>query len=382
MIQKIRIQNFKSIVDLTLELGRVTVLIGENGAGKSNILEAIAFLAAASDFKLEDEFLTSRGIRMPARNKLFPNFEPETEEIQAVLLLMLESFGNHDRESKVGIIYDEEHQEWSPTSLDLLSTPMTRQRWETLYELYDKLHKYSPDYSHPDWGTVKQTVENKEFTKVADYLIYSPEYRALRIFDDETQIRPLGINGAGLFRLVKKISQENPEVLEEIREGLKLLDWFEDLEIPTNLFATERYLNIKDRYIDETMDYFDQRSTNEGFVFLLFYLTLFVSKETPAFFAIDNIDASLNPKLCRRLMSELVKLAKKHNKQVILTTHNPGLLDGLNLHDDEQRLLVVSRNLDGHTKVRRIEDKRNLDEQVRLSEAFLRGYLGGLPKNF
>ncbi|MEG4862342.1 AAA family ATPase [Tychonema sp. LEGE 06208] len=58
-------------------------------------------------------------------------------------------------------------------------------------------------------------------------------------------------------------------------------------------------------------------------MFLLFYFTLFVSDITPKFFAIDNIDASLNPRLCRRLMQELVQLAKKHDKQVIITT--PGL---------------------------------------------------------
>ena len=41
MNDKIRIENYKSIVDLTLELGRFNVIIGTNGCGKSNILEAI-----------------------------------------------------------------------------------------------------------------------------------------------------------------------------------------------------------------------------------------------------------------------------------------------------------------------------------------------------
>ncbi len=46
MIAEIQIQNYKSIDKLRLELGRVNVFIGENGAGKSNILEAIALAAA------------------------------------------------------------------------------------------------------------------------------------------------------------------------------------------------------------------------------------------------------------------------------------------------------------------------------------------------
>src|SRR5450631_2672512 len=64
MIRKVRIENFKSIPDLTLDLGRITVLIGANGSGKSNILEAIALASAASQNKLDNEFLSSRGIRV------------------------------------------------------------------------------------------------------------------------------------------------------------------------------------------------------------------------------------------------------------------------------------------------------------------------------
>lgn len=77
-------------------------------------------------------------------------------------------------------------------------------------------------------------------------------------------------------------------------------------------------------------------------------------------------------------------LAKKHDKQVILTTHNPAILDGLDLHDDEQRLFVVSRNQHGHTRARRVSPPRPVNGELpmKLSEAFLGGYIGGLPKNF
>ncbi len=47
MIRKIIIKNFKSIAGLSLELGRFNVLIGGNGSGKTNILEAIALGSAA-----------------------------------------------------------------------------------------------------------------------------------------------------------------------------------------------------------------------------------------------------------------------------------------------------------------------------------------------
>ncbi len=44
MIHRIRIQNFKSLRDVTVDLSPVTVLIGKSGTGKSNFVSAIRFL--------------------------------------------------------------------------------------------------------------------------------------------------------------------------------------------------------------------------------------------------------------------------------------------------------------------------------------------------
>ena len=45
MIRMVRVENYKSIAALTLELGRVTVLIGANGSGKSNLYRSLRLLA-------------------------------------------------------------------------------------------------------------------------------------------------------------------------------------------------------------------------------------------------------------------------------------------------------------------------------------------------
>ena len=82
----------------------------------------------------------------------------------------------------------------------------------------------------------------------------------------------------------------------------------------------------------------------------------------------------------------LTNLAKKYDKQIFLTTHNPAILDGIDLGDEEQKLFVVSRNKKGHTRMKNItlkdKPKSSTNEPLKLSEAFLRGYLGGLPKGF
>ena len=165
-------------------------------------------------------------------------------------------------------------------------------------------------------------------------------------------------------------------------ENLKILDWFGDMEIPAGQLSMEFNLKLKDSYLAETINIFDQRSTNEGFLYLLFYFTLVISDETPRFFAIENIDTAFNPKLCREVIKRLVALAKKHGKQIIATTHNPAILDGLDLNDDEQKLMVVQRSTDGYTKVRTLRKDETVNSDLSLSQLWLRGFIGGLPNNF
>jgi AAA15 family ATPase/GTPase len=217
---------------------------------------------------------------------------------------------------------------------------------------------------------------------ISNFIVYSPEQSSLRKFEETNQIYPLGIRGEGLFQYLKELSldKKNKKLLNEIKHNLILIDWYENFDLPENLMSNEYVLKIKDRYLYPSLQHFDQRSTNEGFLFLLFYSTLFISKVTPTFFAIDNIDASLNPKLCIKLTKNIAALAKKNKKQVIVTTQNPAILDGLNLKDNSQRLFVVRRNDEGHTKAKRIEYK--MDRKMKLSELWTNGYIGGLPENF
>jgi predicted ATPase len=379
MIREIRIENYKSIQKLKLSLGRITVFIGENGCGKSNILEAIALASAAANNKLDNEFLFSRGIRVA--NSQFMRSAFEQENLVREIKIYLK--GNDETEFDCILQHDNQHySNWRDKGSKKIGT---------LKEVLDYLTQGIQEKKLSAEEEVSPLIFSNLISKhikqlnLQDFLIFSPENSSLRTFEKEGQIQPLGINGEGLFKILKFFSQDkNPDKIDEIKEKLKLIDWFKDFDMPHDLSDTEINIKIKDKYLDSEIPYFDQRSSNEGFLFLMFYFALFVSDDTPNFFAIDNIDASLNPKLCSQLIKELVKMAEEHDKQAIFTTHNPAVLDGLNLDDDEQRLLVIYRNKLGHTKAKRILKPEPLEGQkpVKLSEAFMRGYIGGLPKGF
>lgn len=429
MLAGIKIYNYKSIRELEVGVGQFNVLIGENGAGKSNFLEVLASGSAIIANKFSNEFMLSRGIRIVNPDNLFSCFNNKMADninitnvyesgygcvfnikfnkdepfaqLESDLLILHRNLDLND-DLEIVDIKDFNNNFLKDKIKDLAETTYgsVESLLKNLNEIRDSAEKKEKDTKNDikmvsnmvDYintlGTIQRTVFDKyysknETSKESNFVIFSPELSSLRNFSSESQIEPLGINGEGLFKLLQVMQQHEQESFLQVCETLEMFQWVEKI-IVDDQSLSEQKVRIIDRFMGREIDH---RSANEGFLFVLFYAALFSSKYTPDFFAIDNIDASLNPKLCRVLIKKLVELAKANKKQVFVTTHNPAILDGLDLKDDQQRLFKVERDDDGATQLKRIniEDlpkpKRN-GETLRLSEAFMRGLLGGLPTNF
>ena len=404
MIKKIEIENYKSIDKLSFEIGQFNVFIGENGCGKSNLLEAIAFASCSDD--ISNGKLSLKGIRISEPQYYRSGFDREYI-LKDIILKFYE-----EEDNTLLYSFSNSNEPYSIWKRDLKinnDTYFEKIKEQLLNDKISKLKKSGRYFKDDvDEGIVingdfnEWMVENiiptqedanliaKIYTQVFikfslfNFIIYGPENHFLRTYNIDTPYaEPLGNKGEGLLKLIKVIKKEKPEHYREIIENLHLIDWFEDIDIRDDDLAGAEF-KLTDKYLEEGIGGFDIKNANEGFFLLLFYITLFVSDYTPSFFAIDNIDTALNPKLCTKLIEILAVLAKKHNKQVLITTHNPSILDGINLNDDEQRLFAVSRNKTGYTRVTRIEKKPPVEgeKSLKLSEQFLRGYIGGIPKNF
>ncbi|MCC6136143.1 MAG: hypothetical protein LM550_12940 [Candidatus Contendobacter sp.] len=73
----------------------------------------------------------------------------------------------------------------------------------------------------------------------------------------------------------------------------------------------------------------------------------------------------------------------RQDRQLLLTSHNPLVLDGLPLRNDAVRLFTVERSNRGKTVVRRVEVNKELldkaDQGVPLSQQWVMGTFGGVP---
>ena len=124
---------------------------------------------------------------------------------------------------------------------------------------------------------------------------------------------------------------------------------------------------------------------SEGALFALFLAVLSGHSRSPRLCSVDNADHGLNPRMARALVDKVCEwyLSADVERQLLLTTHNPLILDGLPLTDDRVRLFTVSRTRSGRTSIRRVKITERLLKKAEqgwsLSRLWVMGHLGGMP---
>jgi energy-coupling factor transporter ATP-binding protein EcfA2 len=414
MIRELTIKNYKSILDHTLELGRINVFIGENGCGKTNILEAVAMAAAALTNKLEVEDLWNRGMRV-AKPSLMKSSFANARAREIILRCRFDSKdppGVKDDELRISAKEaDTGEFSWSVASVpDELNFKVGHGGEEQIISALLKKKSHSGTDRSPgmtkrlqrDIERVLGTQElalmsewlEQHITRVQlcslleDFAVYNANPLALRGLQAVSRRTPLGIYGESLDLAISKLKRD---VWADVLERARCVSWLNNIVVDASdtpkykghkLGGSQSALYFYDKYMHQRNNVFSAENVNEGILHVLFHLVLFVSDGTPKVVGIDNIETSLNPQLCRDLMKQLVELSAKYEKQALITTHNPAILDGLNLHDEDQRLFVVSRDDEGHTVTERIRLKPKVEGapfKYKLSEMWMRGLIGGLP---
>lgn len=377
MLNQITIKNYKSIADLTLELGKFNVFIGENGCGKTNILEAVAMLAGAKNNRLEIQDLANMGVRVAKPSLTASNFLGDEQE-KSITFDVEYDVLQETRQGNVVIIpeKDDIYTKWLTNDEELSN-------WNRHF--FSIIANIANDYTPEEQDHATKMLKNNPHSNyLASYLIYNLNTQALRGQSRLSLKQPLGIHGEGLDLLLSTFREEQIQQLEQYKY---LISWLEDIVLDTKGELKYKFpqiegnssLYFKDKFMTEGT-LFNVENANEGILHILFYLALFISEKTPSFFAIDNIETALNPLMCRKLTEILSTLNPE--KQALITTHNPAILDGLDLTNDDIRLFAVSRNGEGKTICRRIQFKKGTEKKHKLSELWMQGLLGAVPKNF
>ena len=394
MLETLTVRTFKSLEDVTVDLGLVNVFIGSNGSGKSNLLEALGVLSAAADGKVDDMALLSHGVRpgLPAQYKSAFPAKPG-KRIPPHL-----HFGASSARARYEVTLHNPLEE---------PAPAWRFKTELLQEEGASLVARNPvqrSRTNPERGLAALKAVETDTGYALDlvrllqgYVIYSPATAVLRGVTPETQPRqPVGLSGGNLPRAILDLGKQRKRDKRSqriCRDVLGLIDWAKKfgstsadrMPLSPSAAASKTVIRFHDRFMRKDRNVLSGYDASEGALYALFLAVISGHDASPRLCAVDNADHGLNPRLARSLMEHLCEwyLDASTPRQILLTTHNPLVLDGLLLQDDRVRLFTVSRTGSGRTFIRRV----NLDDSLReraeqgwsLSRLWVMGHLGGVP---
>jgi len=390
MIDRIEIHAFKSIQEASLELGAFNVFVGANGSGKSNILEAIGVLGAAAAGRVNDESLLYRGVR-PGLPDLYKTSFRGHKRRNAI------RFGAYSGTSSYEVELDNPSNQ-SP------SWSYKTEKWLSAGKRIVGRSPASSEISALDSNRGLAALEEVKMAGTAgshllsalqQFSIYTPNTLKLRGIETDLQSRaPVGLAGGRLSEASEELRRlaRKDEALDDVVEGiLELVDWVEnfgasagsDVPLSPSIPRLAQVLYFRDRYMAEGRNILSAYDASEGALYVLFAAILAVHPDSPKFLAIDNFDATLNPRLVRSLSSKMVEWVLDRDRQLLMTCHNPLVLDGLPLQDERVRLFAVDRSYGGMTVIRRVvvDEARmaKAKEGWPLSRLWILGHLGGVP---
>jgi predicted ATPase len=389
------VKDFKSLKNVTVELGQINVFVGANGAGKSCLLEAIGILGACAAGSVDDQALLRRGVRPGVPELYKSSFGKET--VAAKISLRAASTSNADYHAYITNPTKHPGPYW------VFGNETLKDGGKTIASRGPRGNASALDLSVPLENNRSVTALVRASQKTAAHVralfsdldafaIFAPVTPVLRGIAPDTAPRsPVGLYGGQLAEAVAVLATQNKGE-RAMREALSMIDWakkvtagepkrsFLSPSVPTSRIVVE----FQDRFMATGRSTLSGYDASEGALYVLFMMVLAAHSQSPRIFAVDNFDQALNPRTARELTRTFVRHALDAGRQVLLTTHNPLVLDGLDLGDERVRLFTVGRDTHGHTKVKRVPVK-NFDAlkqkhgEYALSRLWVEGRLGGMP---
>jgi predicted ATPase len=330
LITRLSLRQYKSVESCDLSLSRLTLLVGRNGAGKSNIIDALSFVSEALRNTLEYAVRKRGGIaqvrRKSSSKPTYPAIAIELSlpdgsiakyafRIAAVRdplfridrelcsIVTLDGGQRHAFETRDGKVVN-----WTSAS------PPPPVADDRLYLV--------PASGLPEFRPVYDVLTRMVFHNLNPEAMKQPQ-------------RPepgslLSHDGSNLPSVIKQLSTSAPEKLERV------LQYMQSIGVPIREIqhkqsgSLETLQVIQDRGEDNRPASFDAIALSDGTIRALGILISLVSvgpegTKGPSLIGIEEPETALHPAAAGALMEALIEGSE--NTQLIITCHSPDLLD-------------------------------------------------------
>lgn len=342
-IRNLKVENFRALRELSIDLPNMTVIIGENDCGKTSVMLALqAFFAGKKLSDAADYF--KKDISKPVQIEV--TFRDVGDRFA--------DYGFRDSD-KVVVRRVFEFNEKPITQISVAND------WQKVKPKFESL---LPDFVLVP--TDRNLQSHGKMTSTSLFgLLFQPLIR--QVVDGDGAQATADLRAQIRVGVAKRVTDLQDALREQLNNPeLRLkhdieIDPVKGIDIPIEM-SDERVEGIP----------IENRGAGVQSSFILGLFRVYAKYETPDFvFAIEEPENNLHPRAQREMRWAMQDFSRK--SQVICTTHSPVFLDLGRLEDN----IVLRRKADGATEISRfaLEDPNELRELVgiKVSDALLGG---------
>ena len=362
MIDRLIIDNFKSIKHADIKLQKINLLIGPNNSGKSNFLKSIVHLDNSIVIKKDLWEVAYLNIQRDNKDGMKTDFEITFDNGKEIV-------SDKSKRADKRIMTDDHLSDYLSNNSES----------EYLQELKAILHTIK--IYKPDLGKL--------------HLPYSIFQNDSSVLDDASNIASF------LQTCLNKHRKYFNTITDELK---KVLPIFEEIiieniepekdENSSNKKAKVEIIElpkIKIGFRDFAERIIWAEDLSEGALYFLALLCIIHQPEPPKLLLLEEPERSIHPRRIKEVIDLIRKLSDEKGIQVIMTTHSPLVVD---LFEDEPECLHVFEMKDGFTEIKNLKteiiDPTNIelekkgvdttnDYETTLGEKWVYGFLGGVP---
>jgi predicted ATPase len=394
-LQRLQVENFRSLQKISLPLRDLNVLVGPNGAGKTNVLKVFDFLAhiiltdllpALDSIGGFGGVVFRGGVRPPtsirinlaatwtsqSRSKIPDEYElrltRRARGNTGPTLERAESFTFHrpqDRQRNISISGERAR------ITDMTHGQLDREQSIGIRRLSTGL------------STLPRLVDEAGATEVATIANRLASFRVFDVVVDRARAasripersEPLAADASNLAAFLLTMARTYPHEWEQLVEDAKtVLPQVQDIDFlyPSGA-AHEVVVVLKESGLRRPTQLAD---VSYGTIRLLGILALLYDPEPPALTCIEEVDHGLHPQALELLVQRLREASER--TQLIIATHSPTLADRLT----PEEMIICERRMDGSSAIPAISSSRirsivAASGAQPLGELWFSGALGG-----
>jgi len=363
MIEKIEIHNYKSIRDTQIDLKSLNILIGSNGAGKSNFISFFELTRQLLEQRLKPYLFEHGGI-----DSMLYNGRKVSDSISAIIdFENTNAFAFKLKPTLGSIAYIEYTKDYF--NKRNLSDKFYFDKWDE--HIWDVNVEESAILTNPKWraGYIRAFLRSFTVYHFHDTSLSSPMRHPSRVGDNE-YLRHDGSNLASFLYMLKNTN----EIAFNLIEGTirSIAPYFKKFKLIPNK-NMEGFISLEWEENDSDM-YLDANNFSDGTIRFIALATLLLQPNPPKTIIIDEPELGLHPAAINKL-GALIKRASLKS-QLIIATQSVSIVDCFTPED----IIVVNRK-NGQSSFERLNnnDYSGWLQRYSLGEVWEKNIIGGQP---